>query len=236
MNKRQLIVAWVILFCGFSTVLAYMENYPPHKFKDGPFNHLEAESLVDYGKSEYKSKDGRLLARLEESDFVLQEGKTVLARKQNRECPCPYAVYWADVDKNGLKDFLIFYYYGASSLAGGSVELFLNKDGKSYQKIIYETIRADLGDFVDFNKDGKYEIIITDIYGGSKHNYITYNAYEIKDYKLVNANAKLKGFPKFVWITDKPNDKDTVHLTEEQRSEHAKEKERSIKYEFIYAE
>lgn len=233
MNKKELIIAWSILLCLVATASAYMENYPPYKFKNGPFKHLKAELLVDHEHPEYKSKDGQVLIRIKNvSDFILQVGRKVLV-KNGEEAPMPYAAYWTDVDKNGFKDFMVFYQWGASSLAGGQVDLLLNKDGKSYQKIIYDTIRAGLEDFVDLNNDGRYEVIITGIYAGNKHNYFTYNIYEIKDYKLVNSNVKFNGFPKFIWMTNNPNDKDTVHLTKEERVRHVKEIDNGIKYKEI---
>ncbi len=232
MNKKQLIVVWVV-FCWTTSVSAYMENYPPHKFKDGHFKHLEAEPLVDYDHPEYQSKDGQVLIRIKNvSDFLLQVDKAVLV-KNGEEAPMPYGVYQADVDKNGFKDFMVFYHLGASSLGGGQADLLLNKDGKSYEKISYDTMRGGLEDFVDINNDGRYEVIITGVYAGEKHNYLTYNIYEFNGYKLVNANSKFRGFPKFVWLTNKPNDKDTVHLSKEQRAKSVSESDSSIKYKEI---
>jgi len=237
MNKRQLIIALFWVSCHISSALAYMENYPPYKFKDDPFKHLEAEVSAYYNTPEFRSKDGRIVIKFEEpfglTRLTIQDGKLALVKVKENGGPLPHAAYQVDVDNNGFKDFLVFYHWGASSLAGDQAEVFLNKDGKSYQKITYETIRSGLEDFVDLNQDGKYEVIITGVYAGKKHNYFTYNIYEIKNYKLVNADAKFKGLPKFIWMTNKPNDRDTVHLTKGQRDADAEQKSRSIKYEEI---
>ena len=232
MNKKQFIVAWGVLFSWLSIATASMENYPPYKFKDGYFKHLETDAFVDYDTPEYRSQDGRVVIKLEKPfGLTIQDGKLVLVNVKENGDPLPYAVYWVDVDKNGFKDFIVFYEWGGSSLAGGQGEVYLNKDGKSYQKITYETIRGGLEDFVDIDKDGKYEVIITGVYAGEKHNYFTYNIYEFKGYNLVNANARFNGFPKFVWMTNKPNDKDTVHISKEQRAKSVSETDSSIKYD-----
>lgn len=236
MDKKQLIVGLLLFFC-VPVVSAYFENYPPYKFKNGPFKHLEAQELVSFDKSDYKSKDGKVVAKLTDSgddayEFILKVGTTILADKKDDQVPLPYAVYMADLDKNGLQDFILISNYRGVGLGAfnDKVDIYLKKADLSYQQVTYDTMSADLGDFIDLNKDGKYEVIITDMYSGDKHNYFTYDIYEIEDYELVNANVKFKGFPKFVWITDNPNDKDTVHLTKELRAARTKEKNASIKY------
>ena len=212
MNKRQLIVAWAILFSSSSgATYAYLENHPPYKFKDGAPKHLEVQPLKDLAKTESK----------------------YIADKKNNQTVFLEEVYRVDLDGNGSDDFIVFSSYRGCGLAGYKyeVEILLKKGDNSYQKISYDTMANNpIEEFVDLDKDGKYEVIITDLYYGDKHNYFTYNIYEFKDYKLVNADVKFGGFPKFVWITNKPNDKDTAHLTKEQRMALTHEKDNSIKY------
>ena len=69
-----------------------------------------------------------------------------------------------------------------------------------------------------------------------KHPYITYSIYEFKDNKLLNADKKFKGFPKFVWYTPKANDKDTKKLKKKERSSHIAKKNSSIQYQKIVNE
>jgi len=242
MNKKQLIAAWVIIFCWTNVALAYIDNYPPHKFKDGSYKHLKATELAGPKKSGYKSKDGKITVVFEGPQdegylyyLMLRDGETILIDEKYITTPFPYAVYMADLDKNGLQDFIVISNYRGCGLAAynDKVDIFLKRADGSYQKITYDTMGAELGDFVDLNKDGKYEVIITDIYRGQKHNYFTYSIYEFHDYKLVNSDNKNTGFPKFVWMTDKPNDKDTLHLTQEEKQKHIEEKNKSIVYETI---
>lgn len=206
MNKKQLMVAWVMSFFWIASALAYYENYPPYKFNQAPYKHLNAEPLAD---KDYPP-------------FI----------KKNSDLSSPHRIYKFDIDGNGLEDFIVLLHQGATSL-GDEGEIYLKRQQGGYQKISYESSGIWIEDFTDINRDGRYEVIITDIYAGEKHNYFVYDVYEFKDYRLVNADNKFKGFPKFVWMTNKPNDKDTVHLTKEARSKHVEEKNRGIKYEVI---
>jgi hypothetical protein len=166
---------------------------------------------------------------------MLQDGKSILINKNDNKEPYPYAVYWADLDKNGLNDFIVFYSYRTMgySFMCEAVEIFLKKKEGGYQKISYDGTSFGLEDFVDLDNDGKNEVIITDTYSGDKHTYFVYNIYEFKNYKLLNANAKFKGFPKFIWFTYNANDKDTTHLTKQERFRHIEEINRRIRYQEI---
>lgn len=236
-SKKQLIV-FIFLIFTFSDAHAYLDEYPPYKFKDGPPKHLQLDPLVDIDKSDYVSKDGSVTARLNESfasnllDFSLKVNNTTLVQMTERELPMPYIVYRADLDGNGLYDYIVFYSYHGNSLASlaSRVEIFLAKKEGTYNKISYENQDSGLEDFVDLNNDGKHEVIITDLRIVDGHTYFTYNVYEFKEYRLVNADAKFKGFPKFIWYTFKSNDKDTTRLTKEERALYTKEKDDSIKY------
>lgn len=234
----------ILISCGLLSKFgfSYFDNYPPYTFKNGPPSHLEAKTLVDFDKSKYKSRDGKIVARLQEKadsfDFFLKDGKLVLAQIKEEAPPLPNSVYQVDLDSNGLKDVIIFYNYRGNGLGAqkDKVEIFLKKKQGAYQKISYDTLSGGLEDFVDLDKDGRYEVIITDFYSGSKHNYFTYNIYKLTNYKLVNADAQFKGFSKFVWITYKRNDKDTTHLTQEEKLLHTEQKNNSIQYGELSAE
>lgn len=228
----------ILTFLFFSSHLAfaYFDNYPPYKFISGPPRHLEAKSLVDFDKSKYKSKDGKILARLKEIadsfDFILKDGKLVLASIREEKMPLPNSVYQVDLDGNGKKDFIVFYNYRGSGLESQKdmVEIFLKKKEGTYRRISYDTFSAGLEDFVDLDRDGKYEVIITGFYRGDKHNYFTYNIYKFKDNKLINVDAQFNNYPKFIWITYRKNDKDTVHLTKEERLGHTAKQNSLIRY------
>lgn len=240
--RPMLILVLTFLFLSFHPTFAYFDNYPPYKFISGPPKHLEAKSLVDFDKSKYKSKDGKIITRLKETadsfDFILKDGKLVLASIREEKTPLPNSVYQVDLDGNGKKDFIVFYNYRGSGLESQKdmVEIFLKRKEGVYRRISYDTFSAGLEDFVDLDRDGKYEVIVTGFYHGVKHNYFTYNIYKFKDNKLINADSQFKDYPKFVWITYKKNDKDTVHLSEEERAGHVDKQNSSIQYEEVTRE
>lgn len=232
----------IILFFPATSVFAYFSNYPPYKFKEGSPKHIEAKLLVDSDKPRFKSRDGRIFVKLKETaasfNFLLKDGKLVLASLTDDSLPLPNSVYQADLDANGAKDFIVFYNYRGNGLASQKdrVDIFLKNKGGSYQKVSFDTLSAGLEDFVDLDRDGKYEVIITGFYPGSKHNYFTYDIYRLKGYRLVNADNRYSAFPKFIWITYNKNDKDTAHLTEEEKLAHIKQKNDSIRYEEVRSE
>jgi hypothetical protein len=111
----------------------------------------------------------------------------------------------------------------------------LKKDDNSYRYISYDTITASLGDFVDLDKDGKYEVIITGIYNGKKQNYITYNVYTFKDLNLVNVDSKYDDTLLSVWYEYSINDGDKIEsdFTKKEKLLHAEQKNSSIQYQTI---
>jgi len=240
--RRLLALITIILFFPSTSVLAYFSNYPPYKFKESFPRHIEAKLLVDSEKPRFKSRDGKIFVRLKETagsfNFLLKDGKLVLGRLTNDLPPLPNSVYQVDLDGNGTKDFIVFYNYRGNGLASQKdrVDIFLKNKGGSYQKISFDTLSAGLEDFIDMDRDGKYEVIITGFYSGNKHNYFTYDIYKLKGYRLVNADNRYSAFPKFIWITYNKNDKDTAHLTDEEKLAHIKQKNDSIHYEEVRSE
>lgn len=234
---------WLIYFCLFylisSSANAYMEDYPPHQFKQGAYKHIQIKPLVDYDHQEYVSKDGNVKVRMIENPdslgFLIKEGKKTIVSRKERDGVFPYAVYQYDLDNNGQNDYIVFNSYRGTGLAiyAGRIDIYLKQSEGKFRSISYDSWSADITDFVDINNDGRIGIIV----GGSKffgdHNYFTYNIYEIQNFKMVNINKKFKGFPKFVWYTHKPNDKDTVKISAEDRSRYVAEVDKIFKYESI---
>ncbi|MFA5159826.1 MAG: hypothetical protein WC484_04905 [Candidatus Omnitrophota bacterium] len=219
--------------------LAYFERYPPYKFKDGQPAHLNVQPLLS-DNGDYKSKDGSVVVHLKEPklyevEFFLEVDKTMLVSPDHKREDFPRSVFQADLDNNGLEDFIVFYNSRGSGLAAHQdrVEIYLRKNKSGFEKISYDTFDARIEDFIGPDRRGQYKVIITGFYQGSRHNYVSYNVYEFGDYRLVNADVKVKGFPKFIWYTDKNNDEDTTHLTIKERLHRSREKNRSIFYEKV---
>ena len=225
--------------CATGLSLAYWDNYPPYKFKSNRLPYLNVKPLVMNNK-DYKSKDGSVAVHLSEPklfevEFFLKVNNIILASSDQKINGFPCAVFQADLDNNGLDDFIMVYNYRGSGLAAHQdrVELYLRKDKDSFERVSYDTFDAGLDDFIGPDKGGRCKVIITGFYQGDKHNYISYNIYEFKNYRLVNADAKVKGFPKFIRYTNMPNDEDTVRLNVKERLLHSQEKGSSISYKEI---
>ncbi len=236
--KIKLLILVSIFFTYFSSnALAYLKDYPPYTFEDGPPDHLGVEALVDIDRSEFRSKDGKMLVRIKKTktsiEILIKENELVVVSKTSQGFPVPYAVYRADIDGNDLMDFIVFYNYRdwfRNGIKEDKVELFLKRDEGTYKKISYDAITVGLEDFVDLDKDGKYEVIITSMNRIKKHSYFTYNIYEFVDLGLLNSDAKFKDFSKFIRYTSRANDGDSKDLTEGERRLIASEKDSSIKY------
>ncbi len=253
-NMRKgfiLLVGCQILCAGLA--FAYTEDHPPYSFKEGTPAKFELKSLLKKKNDgyEYLSKDKQLVVKLKESSeepsFLIQDGRVRLMKLEGpvdmkeegwESETFPSSVYQADLDKNGMEDLIVLSsQYRPSGLGGhfGAVDIFLKKAPDSYKHIHYEGFDVGSEDFIDLNHDGKTELIMESFYEGSKHNYFAYSVYEIKNGRLVNANSKYKGFPKFIWYTEKDNDAQTTNLTHEEQSKHIQESESKIKYEKLSA-
>ncbi|MEI8344920.1 MAG: hypothetical protein WCG06_02490 [Candidatus Omnitrophota bacterium] len=186
----------------------------------------------------FLSKNGKIRAILKEKNFMdskllIKDGDKTLVKlyvTKPNDPPFPNAVYWIDVDGNGLKDFIVLSSHRGTGIGLNFdyVDIYLKKPDRSYQRISFETWAVNLKDFVDLNRNGKYEVIITGFDQGQSHNYYSYNIYAFYKYRLINADQKFPGFPKYVRLTKKPNDKDSHQLSKEERLEFALKKERSI--------
>ena len=235
---RQIIVVSIGLILWITGIsFAYRDDYPPYKFKDGPPAHLNIKPLVK-GEGDYNSKDGLVVVHLREPkpfevEFSLKVGKATLVSTDQDTEWFPSTVFQADLEGNGLDDFIVFYNSRGPGLGGcqDRVEIYLRKKNGGFEKISYDTFDAGIEDFIGPDKEGKYKIIITGFYQDGRHSYFSYNIYEFGSYQLVNADTKIRGFPRFVQYTYKKNDKDTGRLTQQERHLQTKDKNGSIHYE-----
>lgn len=200
-------VALLLMVAGGSPAQAYYENNPPYLFKDGPFLHAQVKPLAD--------KEIPVLIKVEQKAEVSPE------------------VYPLDIDSNGTLDYVVFTHPGKSRLKN-NVFIYLTRKKGGLRKISFmKDAGGGIEDVVDINKDGKWEIILTDQFGSMKQNYLSYSVYVVRNYRLVNVDGRFKGFPKFVWFTKRDNDKDTMHLSADARQRHVQKKNKKIIYEDI---
>lgn len=237
--KKVLVLFTAYLLLIIPSSYAYFENYPPFKLNSKKPASLEGQLIVDFSKNRYLSDDKRIkVERIQTKDnfsFLLAEDGLILDKIEGWKMPLPFKVYRLDFDKNGLKDYIVFSSYMGNGLAANNdrVDLYLKKEKGVFQKISYDIMASGLEDFVDLDNDNIPEIIIGDFYSGDKHNYFTYSIYKLNDYRLTNVDSQFDNFPKFIWFTNKPNDKNTTHLTNAEKQKDIKRKNESIKYTLI---
>ena len=227
---------------------AYMDTHPPFTAKSGIYSPLKGHSLVDISNPDYRSSDGRIQCHVKRSiekgfwDFLLQDGDTVLAKRHIDYAPIPFSVYYTDINGDGEKDFVVLMTYMAMGMSflHERVEIFLKKKEGGYAQIAYDAVAVGLEDFVDLDRDGKREILVTGFYyqdsgrsAHAGHNYFSYNIYEFDGYRLKNADEKYKGFPKFIRFTNKPNSKDSADIVTKERQKQSQLKNISIIYKDI---
>ncbi|MBF0569840.1 MAG: hypothetical protein HQL18_03600 [Candidatus Omnitrophica bacterium] len=199
-------VAAILGLAGMApSAMAYYKNNPPNSFKKGPFHHVSAEAMAEKDVPSFIKKS---------PDFSRQ-------------------VYSLDVDGNGTRDYVVFVLHGKDTLLS-EIHIYLGKPDGGYRKISFvDDIAAGIEDIVDIKGNGKWEVILGDIYTSKKQKYLSYSVYQFKNERLVNADKRFKGFPKFVWFTRKNNDKDTIHVTAKERKRHVCQKNAKILYEDI---
>ena len=224
--------AAVVWTCG--SAMAYIEEYPPHAKDDAARAVTSLRPVVDTDNSRYRA--GKVEVRLTDERISIRDGRTVLVDSRGHtiaeagERPVPVEVYHLDLDGNGQLDFIVHSWYGGTGLASLTyrVDMYLRGTDGSYSRIQYETLSPDARDYTDLDGDGIPEILVTGTYSGDQHNYYTYHAYRARGGRLLPA-VGVEGLPKYIWMTVKPNDQDTTHLTRQQRVAHTRRVDASIR-------
>ena len=231
-----IVLATFLIFCR--SALAYRDDYPPYSFKEGAYSQIQSKLLTGNTKGEFRSDDGEKITvslkwANEDSHFLLKKDGKVLMKAKDQAEFFPESVYQVNLDKNGFNDFIVFSGVPYGSGLGshfGCVDIFLKSKRGKYRHVHYKSFDGGIEDFVDMNKDGRPEIILMSFYEAKKGNYFCYSIYEIKKWKLINADSKYKGFPKFIRYTNKKNDKNATQLTAKEKALHIKEVESKISY------
>ena len=250
MNKKQFIVILFLVFCCAVTSSAYNEDYPPYKFGNEFKGYFKLQSLAGdkpiYEDINYHYKDKKGSFELIKTNPENYFSNDSLVIKINNKTILNDKVHWhvtgflkADIDKNGFDDYIVISNSVGNGLFGfafGKIYIFLGKLDGTYETIYFKSVYPNDNDFIDINNDGKSEIIIGGLEYINDHHYWSYNIYEVKDYKLVNVNAKFNDFPKFIWLTNNRNDKNTTRLTQEEKQSCVEKKDKSISCGIIKSE
>ena len=236
MNKKRIII--IALAATAVGAWGYNEDH-------GPFPNYDGVELVSLVELKYvpgdadpshprftfpipRQKESRLLL-LQESDMWAAEltvnGKTLLQ-------PTPFSTYGtaggmeahsADLNQDGVDDFVIYSYSGGCGLACGHCNVaFVLSSGGQYTLTTVTTLFPDKSDFVLLN--GKPCFIHTSFLGvgeckdGKSHNFWIYNLLAFGKEGVKVDNAAHAAFPKTIWYTFKPNHTETSIITDDQKA------------------
>lgn len=221
---------------------AYLENYPPFPFGQNNFSSLAVQPVITHMEKQKTVQLGKIeIEKVSTESFnysigIYYEGRLLASLNEAHEWPFFIGdIFYVDVDKNGFNDIIIYVNQSGVGLGGiwDDIFIFLQIDDGKFRKIHYNTYRSDIADFIDVNGDGRFELLITEIAGldsldGKTHSYWFYNLYKIEDFNLVMANELDSRFPKVIWFTHKPNDKETEKLSSKQKEAFIKSLPREI--------
>ena len=215
----KMCVGIVVCFGICADAFAYVGDCPPFDKTIEDSRYLQSEELVNLEKATYLSSDRSLRVLLSDIGGIyrleISENGKVIYSRSGEETPIPNSVYNADINRDGLDDFIIFNDYrgnGVYALATNVVML-LKKLSGEYAVLEFDTYAGDIKDFVDINNDGRMEIIVTELIfppldkeylSYREYVYLKYRVFTVKDSKFVDLGNKIRGFPKQKkWVFEK---------------------------------
>ena len=252
MNKEKLkTISLTLLFLLLaSSAFAYDEDYPPFDPDKTEFDGAYVAEIANPWMEETTVKEGPIeikvsLPKEHEGSLaaytnleVRHNGELAFVLNKDEEYPRLHSIYYFDADKNGLDDLVVGAGYNGNGMGAFDHKgfIFLQAQEGVFKQLSYKTMYFDNNDFVDVNKDGKYEVITTSFYqvdgvDGKSHSFWVYNLYAFDGEDLVLANDLSPIFPKFIWFTHKPNDKETDKLSKEQKAKYIASLPQRIKAE-----
>ena len=206
--KKEYLILIILLFSTLIVRAQYsFEKYPAIKFKE--YKRWKTEDSIETKKfisrinsvSKFYNKSSSLTLKLTVFDSleytelkIYRNNKEIqkFIEKRMSTISEPSSVYVEDINGDGLKDlkFLIPNYgCGNYNYYCDVFYLFQNKNG-TFLKISYSDIFIEYINRLerDFNNDGKYEIITQTFENYKKHNYWSFNIYNLINGKFINVN------------------------------------------------
>jgi hypothetical protein len=230
LHTTKIPLSTLVLFLLLSFNLpAYEKDFPPYskgKFPPVCEIHLlkptqendknkgdfkSSYSLADQKKKlslslrmNYQKGSSGMYARLQDSS-----GKNLIRTIKIGSHPSNIgSIYWAFLNKDNHKDFIITMDEGDGYLSSGRQQitfLLSTKSGYSTKKI--GAYHLEQKDFFDFSTDHKCEYLHQSLVSDGKNNYWSYNILQFINDKIVIKNKLSRYFPKWIKLTPKANDK-----------------------------
>jgi len=238
MKRYIIFLLVVIILVHVKGSSAFNDNYPPFNVKVWGNRMLKMPPVVTGQKGEFKDRNViircspqgirgyRAVVNIKYANKIVSE----IAFPLSKDDPSILSeIYYVDIDKNGLSDIIISTTNlgtGLGTFDNHIIILFQTTAGK-FRRLDFNTFYFDVKDFVDLKGDGKYELLMMQLAqiecsDGKLHNFWVYIPYEIKNFNLV-LNKKLHSdFPKFIWFTEKHNDKPTGKLSQKEKDTYIK--------------
>lgn len=237
----KLLVSLLVLVCSFSNAWGYDSSYPfLTKSEMAKMAVLQPKLIMS--NAEIEDGGERTVQSGDVSVHVYAVGKPstshntvelsyrskVVAHISLDEDTCLMEIGEADLDGNGLKDIIILGSFEGADHSTGEVTLLLQTKPGQFRRLDYETEEASFKDFVDFDRDGKFEVVrssVSDIIrskDGKDHTYRVSSVYKWDHFNLVLDNGKAKNFPRFIWNSLKPNSQETRNLSAETKQDYVK--------------
>jgi len=224
-------ISVLLLAFLFKPLYAFEKDFPP--YPNGKFppvckiHPLKAVSESDRNKgnfkSAYKDQDKSLKLTLH-LDMNYQKGSSgVYVRMNNglgKSLVIPVKVgghpsdisqvYWAYLNKDDRKDYIITVNGGDGYLSGGrqKATFLLSKKGKKkgYVSRSLGVYSLKQQDFYDYSTDNKCEFLHQSLVHDGQNNYWVYNVLQFLDEKIVLKNGLSRYFPKWIKLTAAAND------------------------------
>ncbi|MEI7751858.1 MAG: VCBS repeat-containing protein [Candidatus Omnitrophota bacterium] len=237
MKKLIIIVSFFMGATFFADgAMAYLENYPclnknemtklatlkSKLIMDKDTDRVAGEKTVQSGEISIhripnRETDGKP-SQLSSTVELSYRSKIVARINNDQKYPYIGEIREADLDGNGLEDFIFIVSYMGNGIPIDAVILLLQTKKGEFKRLDYDTYSPSFNDFIDFNRDGKYEVVITSMSqlkgaDGKYHSYWVYSVYEFAEFNLVIDNLLATGFPKFIWFTNRPNSKEAKNLS-----------------------
>lgn len=230
--KTGKLVATMLLCLGAAgsvSVSAFPEKYSP-----SPISKLGVPANLVALEAEQDDlfKAGEISIRPEGTEnptfnskpiyHILYKGKVVYELNRDAEYPYLGDIWTADLDGNGLKDFVIYVSYMGNGIPPDNGVILFQTSPGVFRRLDFETYGFYPTDFTDIDKDGKSELVLCSMYqdmakDGKLHSFLVYTAYRIENYSLKRMDFGQRGFPSFIWFTKKANSKETTKLSESQK-------------------